>query len=495
VPFVAGALAGAAALDAVLVLRFSGLAVFLPEAAVEWTVDNIPGTLESTAIGLMGGYAKVLALAVAVVAFVIAHAFFSLYYPRAETLLKSRWRTDAAFVAVPSFVILLVLLPLFGEGLAGERAPAGMAAAVFSTILGALVYAGALDLAIREIRTSHPEGLDVTRRTLLQATAAISLVAVLAFAGLSTFVIRATRLAFGSVAELFGAEVTPNDSFYVVSKNLDDPAVNPSTWSLTVDGLVDAPLTLSSNELMARAAADEFVTLECVSNPVGGNLIGNARWSGVSLAGLIDEAQPKPAATWVILACADGYTVGVPLVRARSLTSMLALNMNGERLPRRHGFPARVLVPGLYGMFHAKWLTRITLTDHEYLGYWQEKGWTNEGVIRPTAIIAVVPAGARRGEPASVGGVALAGDRQIMRVEVSDDGGASWNAAALKPPLAPTAWTLWTYAWTPSASGSLRLMARAWSQDGGAEESQTSAAAGPYPVGASGYDSVQVTVS
>src|SRR6267378_3388501 len=164
IPLVAGALAGAASLDAVLVLRFSGLAVFLPEAAVEWTVDQVPGSLESTAIGLMGGYAKVLALAVAVVAFVVAHAFFGLYYPRAEALLKSRWRADAAFAGVPAVVILFVLLPLFGEGLAGERAPAGLEVAVFSTLMGAAVYAGALDLALREIRASHPEGLDVTRR-------------------------------------------------------------------------------------------------------------------------------------------------------------------------------------------------------------------------------------------------------------------------------------------------------------------------------------------
>src|SRR5206468_3778160 len=108
---------------------------------------------------------------------------------------------------------------------------------------------------------------------------------------------------------------------------------------------------------------------------------------------------------------------------------------------------------------------------------------------------AVVPTQATRGQAASVGGVALAGDRRITRVEVSDNGGATWNAATLKPPLAPTAWTLWTYAWTPSGSGSLRLIARAWSQDGGVEEVQESAAAGPYPVGAAGYDSVQVAVS
>src|SRR6267378_3249802 len=139
IPLVAGALAGAASLDAVLVLRFSGLAVFLPESAVEWTVDNIPGSLESTAIGLMGGYAKVLALAVAVVAFVVAHALVALYYPRAEAILKSRWIADAAFAAGPAAAILVVLMPLFGDGLAGERSNAGLGAAVASTIIGALV--------------------------------------------------------------------------------------------------------------------------------------------------------------------------------------------------------------------------------------------------------------------------------------------------------------------------------------------------------------------
>ena len=497
VPAVAGTLAATTALLAVLILRFNGIGTFLPETAVEFVVDHIPGALEATAIGLMGGFAKVLALAAAILAFVAVHGLFALYYPRATQVLGERWKVVAAFAALPAGATLFLVLPLFGQGVAGSMEPGGPAPAIASAILSSLVYALVLDFAYGEFSRKHPTGIDVTRRTAIQGALILLLAASLGTAILSGGITRTGRLSLPSLPALWAREVTPTADFYVVSKNLMSPTVDPSSWTLTVDGLVDRPFTLTSNELLARPQVEHHATLMCVSNEVGGNLIGNGLWSGVSLESLFAEAGVRSSATWVEFTCYDGYIVGVPLLRARAPGAMLALFLNGERLNRDHGFPARVLVPNLYGMMNPKWLTAIRLVDHEVRGFWQLKGWTNDGTIRAQAIIAVAPQSATMGARASIGGVAFAGSRPITRVEVSDDGGVSWSDAVLRPPLSPYAWTLWSYEWTPDRSGVVRIHARAWylESPGGAERLQPTVLESPFPNGSSGVDEVAVTVA
>lgn len=495
IPALAGVLASTTALIVALLLRFQGGGLFVPEAAVDFAVARIPGSFESAAISLMGGGAKVLALGVAILGFLAAHAAFALYYPRVERSLGNRWIAIAAFSAAPALATLLLVLPLFGKGLAGSEDASGVAGAVLSATASSAAFGLVLDAAQREFLRTHPDGIDLTRRTAIRAAAVVLIAAALGAVLLGGVVTRVGRLAFGSTAELKANEVTPNGVFYKVSKNVTDPAVDPSSWRLEVTGLVDRSLSLTSNELLGRPLTEEVVTLECVSNEVGGNLIGNARWSGVPLADLLAEAGVKPSATWVVFECADGYDVGVPLLRARGPGALLALHMNGERLPREHGFPARVLVPGLYGMMNAKWVRQVRLVDQPHAGYWQRKGWTNDGAIRLTAIIAVAPTSAVKGRPVEIGGVAFAGERRIARVELSEDGGATWAAADAEPPLSPFAWTLWTHNWTPASEGIVRLEVRAVEENGTSEMIQPRARASPYPSGATGLDSVEVTVT
>lgn len=497
VPAIAGTLAATVALLALLILRFDGIGTFLPENAVEWVVDHIPGALEATAIGLMGGFAKVLALGVAIAGFVVVHGFFALYYRRFEAILGARWKVVAAFAALPAVVILFVVLPIFGLGVAGSEDPRGAAPSIISAVLGSLVYAGILDLAFREFTRKNPDGIDITRRTAIQSALILLMAAAVGTAVLSGGLTRIGRLSFPSSSSLSGREVTPTSEFYVVSKNLMSPAVDPSSWTLTVDGLVDNPLAFTSNQLLERNLEEHYATLECVSNEVGGNLIGNGLWRGVPMSELFDEAGVRPNATWVMFTSYDGYTVGVPLLRARAPGAMLALYLNGDRLTADHGFPARVLTPDLYGMMNPKWLTKITLIDHAYQGYWQQKGWTNDGAIKPQAIIAVAPQNIPNGTATEIAGVAFAGARAITDVEVSVDGGATWSSAVRKAPLSPFAWTLWSFAWTPHAPGSTTVMARAYYEatPGASGTLQPTGHESPFPSGASGVDQVAVTVT
>jgi len=237
---------------------------------------------------------------------------------------------------------------------------------------------------------------------------------------------------------------------------------------------------------------EEFVTLECVSNEVGGNLISTASWKGVRLSSLLQTAGLDPKADWIVFTCADGYTAGIPLAKAMDPSTIVAVLMNNDQLTTAHGFPARIIVPGLYGMFHAKWLTKIEATQGEFLGYWQQKGWTNRGQIHTTAIIATPADNAVVGSSVTIGGVAFAGDRGISAIEVSTDGGLTWNPAAPQlPPKSNLTWVLWRYDWAAPRSGSFRIFARARDGTGTLEESSV---APPFPNGSAGYDSITLLV-
>ncbi len=233
--------------------------------------------------------------------------------------------------------------------------------------------------------------------------------------------------------------------------------------------------------------------MECVSNEVGGNLIGTAKWSGARLVDVLSAAGIEASADWVEFSCADGYAVAIPRTQASDPATLLVVAMNDAPLEGSHGGPVRVVVPGKYGMFSAKWVTRITAIQGSYLGFWQQKGWTNDGRIRTEAIIAIPRDNAVIAGPVTIGGFALSAANGISKVEVSTDGGSSWSPAQLRTPKDPRlTWVLWTFAWLPPGSGAYRVLARAYDGNG---EVQESAVSPPFPNGASGIDGVTLLVS
>lgn len=490
--FSAGALAGAAGLALTYPLRLMGIGVFLPELAVNFVVNRIPGEAESFFVLSIGEGAKILAIAVAIAVFVALPGVYALFYRWLQGRVPRRWMVGLLYTLGPAAVASLVVVPILGGGVAGTNTQAGPLGTAFSQVLGYALYATLLDYLLVDVSARYPEGFSLSRRQFIVATAGALGALALAVVGFGRLVARESRVVFETIQDLFAKEVSTNEEFYVVSKNVVDPVVNASTWQLDVGGMVETDRTYTYDELLGRMNAEEYVTLECVSNEVGGNLIDTAKWRGLPLGEILAEAGPLEGTDWIVFTCVDGYTVGIPREEAEAASTMLALQMNGVALPADHGFPARIIVPGLYGMFSAKWVTRIDAVVGEYEGFWQQKGWTNEGTIRTTAIIATPPSHRTVEAPVTLGGMAFAGERGISRVEVSTDGGATWQEATLKePPLSDLTWVLWTYRWNPTSRGSYRIHVRATDGDGVPQEPQSES---PFPRGASGYDSILLQV-
>jgi DMSO/TMAO reductase YedYZ molybdopterin-dependent catalytic subunit len=288
-------------------------------------------------------------------------------------------------------------------------------------------------------------------------------------------------------------EITPTESFYHVSKNFFDPSPSANGWKLQIRGLVDNPYELTYEQLTSMPAVNVVVGMMCISNPIGGGLIGNTTWKGVRLADLLKRARPRKGVVDVALYALDGYSDSITFEKAMDPNVVLAWEMGGQPLNATHGFPARLLVPGIYGMKHVKWLTAVELVDYDFKGYWQQpsQGWSDPAPVQTMSRIDFPTERTMSSGRISISGIAFAGDRSISRVEVSTDGGQTWAEAYLKPPMSRTAWVLWGYDWTPPGPGTYRVMVRATDGQGNL---QTATRTDPYPDGATGYHTVIYTI-
>jgi DMSO/TMAO reductase YedYZ molybdopterin-dependent catalytic subunit len=287
--------------------------------------------------------------------------------------------------------------------------------------------------------------------------------------------------------------ITPNDSFYRVDTAILLPQVDPSTWQLRIHGMVQREVTFSFAELLRRPLIEDYVTLTCVSDPVGGPYVGNAKWLGASLAALIRQARPRAGANQLLCTSVDGFTSGTPLqVVLDGRDALLAVAMNGTALPVEHGFPARMVVPGLYGYVSAtKWVTDIEVTTFAAASaYWVGRGWSQQAPIKTESRIDVPAIGSTlRPGPTQVAGVAWAQHKGVAAVEVRVDHGP-WQEARLAAVPDIDTWRQWVWQWQ-ATPGDHVLEARATDKTG---YTQTAVQAQPPPNGASGYPSAAVTV-
>lgn len=287
--------------------------------------------------------------------------------------------------------------------------------------------------------------------------------------------------------------VTPVGQFYVISKNFVDPSVDADGWKLELTGLVDTRGALSYQDLLALPQHQQMTTLTCISNPIGGDLISNAEWTGVRLSDLLLEAGLHPGAVELALYAHDGYTESLPLSKALEPMTLLVHTMNGEPLTARHGKPARLIVPGKYGIKNVKWLRRIEIVAGDFRGFWQQRGWTDDATIQTMSRIDVPRSRQIVGlGPVDIGGIAFAGDRGVSRVEWSSDGGSTWRDVDNLESIAPLSWAIWRSTWNPTERGTHRLVVRATDGRG---DTQTERQQPPIPNGATGYHRIDVGVA
>jgi DMSO/TMAO reductase YedYZ molybdopterin-dependent catalytic subunit len=424
----------------------------------------------------------------------------------------------------------IAALNRLGYGLAGVAAfgvfgtycaltaPAGRATDVIPTIVATAAAMTVLVLLVRAAGGSsdEPDPPAPDRRAVLQAG-----VATAAFAAVAGFGGRATQHARYDVSAArskvrlppprggartvpVGADLgvsgvpwaTTDDAFYRVDTALTLPQIVPDTWRLRIHGMVDRELTLTYDDVLARPLIERWITLCCVSNTVGGDLVGNARFRGVRLADLLREAGLHPASDQLLMTSVDGMTIGTPArVVMDGRDALLAVGMNGRPLPIEHGFPARTVVPGLYGYVSAcKWIVDLEATtfarDH---AYWVQEGWDVHPPIqlasridrpRSNRTVAV-------GESTMIAGVAWDQHVGVSTVEVEVDDGP-WQAARLATVPSTDTWRQWLLPWTPPTPGTYRLRVRAIDVKGNVQPSQHR---DPFPAGAAGWHTVTVHAS
>ena len=278
--------------------------------------------------------------------------------------------------------------------------------------------------------------------------------------------------------------LTEVGEFYNVSKNLFDPTVSEKGWALTIGGLVTTELRLNYQQLQQRATVKKITTLMCISNELNGDLTGTAEWEGVPLADLLAEAGVKSEAIEIKLHAADDYEESFPIAFGLDPDTLVVIGMNGAPLTDAHGFPARIIVPGIYGMKNVKWVDRLELIDEDFQGYWQTRGWSDPAIPQIWGRIDTSQGDIDPG-PQIAAGVATAGDRDVIRVEVSMDDGDSWADAQLEPSInPPLTWVRWAFPFEAVTGSKISMRIRATDGAGGVMTNRISP---PLPDGATGW--------
>lgn len=469
------------------------------EGIAERVMDATPVTLATWLLLHLGVVARPAALWGSVAVELLIGGLIGLCLPARPWF----WRDPRVWVGTAVGMTIFVVSHTVVAPVADGRSVAALGMCLFVVLLG------------WPVRSDYAARLGVSRRAaLVQGARTVAGVCALTLLSAASATARSVRL--HSLADtrfepwqpppvpapFVIADLTPPVTsvadFYVMDKDLNDPDLAVEDWGLRVHGAVLHPFRWDFRALLTQPARGVYVTLECVDNPVGGPLMSTAYWTGVPLrrvlesAGLPTEVASNPAAA-VICRASDGHDESVPLAFALTDEPMVAYAMNGVYLPRNHGYPVRLLMPGVYGFKHVKWVTDIEVVTHAYAGHWQRRGWTQQAIIQTTARIDVV----RRltstpHAPLLVAGIAFAGLRGVRAVQVRLNGGA-WVAAMVYQPVpGVVTWVQWRVLLPPVAAQT-RLVIEARAIDGTGQP-QISRSAGPFPDGFTGLPSVSLTV-
>ena len=491
----AGGIAMLLALTTLVVLRIATGLISLLDALAQVTLELMPLRLFAGLMQTFQTNAKAaLLLGMVIVITVLGMVIAPLLVGRATNAVRGNVRPLRATLLLAAFGLGFLFWAITQRENVGFSTVQLIVAGA-CVVAAAVVYSYGTPLLAHLLTSVQPASGDSARQPRRRLVLGIpALLAVISIVVLGRE-IRRTRSG-GFLAERRRGElstaITPTDAFYRVSSNFRDPTGDGGDgWRLTVEGMVDRPLTLTLAELKALAGPDLAVTLNCISNEIGGPLISTGQWSAAPLAQLLQEASPQPGVVDVVFEGRDGYSDSVPIQKAMAPECHIAWGLNGEPLNDKHGAPARALIPGIYGIKIVKWLERITLVNQDYRGYWQDRGWTDDGTIKPISRIdvpverAVLSAGT-----VTIGGIAWAGVRGVQRVEVSVDHEATWQIATLTAQPGPYAWVIWQLPWM-ATRGTWDIVVRLIDGTGAVQPNDGDP---PLPDGASGWHRISVGV-
>jgi len=535
--FLAGMVSGVASIAISLLIKEFGDGLFLPELASQVLFSLTPGEFESEAIETLGPLAKYSTFIGAIITNILIYGLSGIFLGRIfiksgitryfkkvvlsssilyillvsiAILLVTTIQVRSGIQTIPFYVIILSLIPsqiVFGllfssftkkvvpvqkehltTNVIGDRTALSYGRGEFiRLIIASIISLPVIFFGLNRL-FSIPEDKELTKNLPNLIPKSVSI---------------AQEFKDPKLASLLASEVTPTYLFYRIDINPVIPEVDVANWNLKINGLVDNPISLSYEEIKTMPSIEEYVTLECISNKIGGDLIGTALWKGVRLKDILEKAIVNSNVQYIVFRCSDGYDVGIPLANGLMDETILAYEMNTAPLTSKHGFPLRAIVPGLYGMMNPKWITEIELVSGVYEGYWQRNGWTNLANYQTGSSI-VIPGRApihqrfrgldeisnnsiNNGVP--IAGIAFGGDRGISKVEVSTDGGSTWKTAQIKDPLSRYTWVLWTAGYVPPDMNNYKIIVRATDQTG---KVQTSELTKPFPNGATGYHTITV---
>ena len=573
--FLGGLVAGAIAVTISILLRLFAGGLFIPEIASLTLFSLTPGEVESQAVQTLGPLAKYSSFISATVVNIIVYGLIGLFVGRLYDRLP--WKNYLGRAIESSIIAYVILLAIASVLLVLTEASAGPVSVTdlvlylappniaFGFILPGLYqraprrHLPSISNPIRKKKQAHVDAtsdikpkptttttedtrIKVDRRMFLRSAVATAIAIPILYYGTNRLLFPTQQQAVQPVAPLLPPsqsrsvpagfenpvfspllqyEITPTDLFYRIDISPIIPSINVGTWRLSIKGLVDNPMEITYEELKAMPSVEQFSTLSCVSNKVGGDLISNAVWKGVPLRNILEQAQIRPDAEYIVFRCFDGYDVGIPLEKALEDGTILAYDMNRATLNPAHGYPLRAIVPNIYGMMNAKWITEIEVVDYVYEGFWQRKGWSNIARVNTLSTIVIPGNAALRtrfrgfspassnlvgssnnstsssssssipGRRATLGGIAFAGTRGISKVQVSIDSGATWNDATLKEPLSPYSWVMWASELNlpGQQEDEYRVSVRVIDKAGNV---QTSEIRQPFPDGSTGYHMINV---
>ena len=545
--FALGIVAGLVSIAVAVIIKVFVGGIFLPELASQTLFSLTPGEFESQAIDTLGPLAKYSAFIGSIIVTIIIFGLIGIFLIKLYNKLRWNnyiWKFISSFALTYAILVIISIMMVIMIHVRSGSQTISIQHIIFSFILPQIVFGIIFSLFSGKTKTKTKDKLqepykpevrenntvvNYNRKEFIRLIIASVVSLPIIYFGLNRLFSpqeveqqqiepdtsnlspsqsRSISPDFKdpTLAPFLASEITPTYLFYRIDINPIVPEVNVNSWNLLIKGMVGTPLKLSYEEIKSMSAIEEFVTLECVSNKIGGDLIGTALWKGVRLKDILEKAKILPGVQYIVFRCSDGYDVGIPLNKGLMKETILAYEMNLAPLTSKHGFPVRAIVPGLYGMMNPKWITEIELVDKVYEGYWQRNGWSNIAEYNTGSSI-VIPGQApirnrfrnldenfttnsrSSSKRVPIAGIAFGGDKGISKVEVSTDGGITWKTAKIKEPLSRYTWVLWTTGFIPEKVENYKIIVRATDKNGKVQSSELNK---PFPDGATGYHTISV---